>query len=330
MTAAARPRRDATPRSVGGVSIPKDFDGLIDIHCHGAVGEQFGVTADGSAKAAAYHRSRGSDRVIASLVSRSDDTLRQQVQTLAPLVADGTIAGIHLEGPYLSHERRGAHDPQALRDPDPAFIEQLVALVDAAGVPNALRHMTFAPERAGSEELIRTLAEHDIRPAIGHTDASADVVRWAIDQVNSATGRPALITHLFNGMSAFHHRAGGPAAAALAAAARGEAYVELIGDGVHLSADVVRMVFETIGPDQIVLVSDAMSAAGLGDGSYRLGTLDVEVRGDTARLVEGGAIAGSTSTLADVVRWCIDVAGIDEDDALRSATTTPAKAIGLG
>ncbi len=137
------------------------------------------------------------------------------------------------------------------------------------------------------------------------------------------------MTHLFNAMPPLHHRAGGPVAAALSAAARGEAVVELVADGVHVAGEVVRMVFETVGPDGVALVSDAMAAAGLGDGTYRLGSLEVVVAGGTARTCDTGAIAGSTSTLAECVRWAVDVAGVHEPEAVTAASTTPARALGL-
>ena len=133
-------------------------------------------------------------------------------------------------------------------------------LVDVAGAPGVLRQMTFAPERPGAQVLVDALVAHDITPAIGHTDADAATVTATIGHVVERSGRPALVTHLFNGMPPMHHRAGGPVAAALTSAARGEALVELIADGVHVHAEVVRMVFETVGPQAIVLVSDAMSA----------------------------------------------------------------------
>ena len=167
-----------------------------------------------------------------------------------------------------------------------------------------------------------------MRVAVGHTDADAALVGRTLAEVARLQGAPALVTHLFNGMPAFHHRAGGPVAAALTAAARGEAVVELIADGVHVAPDVVRMVFETVGPEAVALVSDSMAATGLGDGTYQLGSLTVEVTDGTAR-TDSGSIAGSTSTLADCVRWAIKVAGVDRLDAERSARVTPARALGL-
>lgn len=301
---------------------------LVNIHCHGAVGAEFGLDAEGSRRAAAHHRETGSATLVASLVSASDSDLKDRVAVLAPLVADGTLAGIHLEGPFLSLARKGAHDPTQLRDPDVGLIEELVELAASLGAPGALRQITFAPEREGSDELVRALVAHGIRPAVGHTDADADLVGRTLAEVAGLQGAPALVTHLFNGMPPFHHRAGGPVAAALTAAARGDALVELITDGVHVAPDVVRMVFETVGPDAVVLVSDSMAATGLGDGTYQLGSLTVEVTDGTAR-TDTGSIAGSTSTLADCVRWAVEVAGVDRLDAERSATVTPARALGL-
>ncbi|GAA4116912.1 hypothetical protein GCM10022415_14280 [Knoellia locipacati] len=304
---------------------------LVDLHCHGALGHEFGRDTAGSSAAAAHHRAAGVGSLVASLVSGTPDTLVAQVATLAPLVARGEIAGIHLEGPFLSEERRGAHDPSVLTDPDLRLVEALVATCAEAGVPDALVQWTFAPERPGSGELVAALARHGILPAVGHTDAPASVVADALAAIADACGRPPLVTHLFNGMPAFHHRAGGPVAAALASAARGDCVVELIADGVHVAPDVVRMVFETVGPERVALVSDAMAATGLGDGAYTIGTLDVEVASGVARLADGGSgrgsIAGSTSTLADCVRWAVDVAGLPESDVVTAATTTPASVL---
>ncbi|WP_404386561.1 N-acetylglucosamine-6-phosphate deacetylase [Knoellia locipacati] len=301
---------------------------LVDLHCHGALGHEFGKDTAGSSAAAAHHRAAGVGSLVASLVSGTPDTLVAQVATLAPLVARGELAGIHLEGPFLSEERRGAHDPSVLTDPDLTLVESLVATCAEAGAPDALVQWTFAPERPGSGDLVAALARHGILPAVGHTDASATVVSDSLAAISDACGRPPLVTHLFNGMPAFHHRAGGPVAAALASAARGECIVELIADGVHVAPDVVRMVFETVGPERIALVSDAMAATGLGDGAYTIGTLAVEVSDGVARLADGssgrGSIAGSTSTLADCVRWAVEEAGLPEADVLTAATTTPA------
>lgn len=315
---------------MGATADLRGLDGLVDIHCHGAAGHELGHDEEGSRAAAAHHRAAGTRHLVASLVSAPPERLRRRVATLLPLVLDGTVAGLHLEGPFLAPARAGAHDLGALRAPDPALVEELVALAAGAGVPHALRHLTFAPELPGAEQLVRTCVRLGIRPAVGHTDASAGVVSEALRLVADLQGAPALVTHLFNGMPPFGHRAGGPVAAALTAAGRGEAVVELIADGVHVAPEVVRMVFETVGPDAVVLVSDATPATGRGDGRHRLGGQEVEVRDGVARLAGSEVGAGSTRTLAQCVRWAVEVAGVPAADVLRAARETGAAALGLG
>lgn len=296
---------------------------LVDLHCHGALGAEFGVDTDGTRIAAAHHRARGTGRVVASLVSAAPDELARQVGVLAPLVADGTLAGIHLEGPFLADGRRGAHDPRCLSLPDPDLVRRLVDVAATSGAPGAIVQWTLAPELPGAMRLIDTLAECGIRPAFGHTDCTAAEFTIAVRHTCSVVGASALATHLFNGMPPLHHRSGGPVAAALTLAGRGELVVELLADGVHLAPEVVRMVFELVGPQAIALVSDAMSATGLGDGDYSLGGRPVAVREGVARLRDGGVIAGSVATLADCVAWAIEVAGVAAGDALHAATATP-------
>lgn len=310
--------------------MPEVIADLVDIHCHGAVGHEFGHSDAGSREAVLHHREAGTSRIVASLVSAGPERLAQQVDLLAPLVRDGELAGIHLEGPFLSAARRGAHDLATLAEPDPDLVDRLVERAAQAGAAHAVRHVTLAPELPGAERLIRRCVEVGVRPALGHTDADAALTTQFLHLIADLQGAPALVTHLFNGMPPFHHRAGGPAAAALRAAASGEAVVELIADGVHLAPDVVRMVFETVGPDAVALVSDATPATGLADGQHRLGTLDVVVEDGEARIPATGAVAGSTRTLAHGVRWAVSVAGVAGADALRSAQVTGARALGLG
>lgn len=308
-------------------------DGLIDIHCHGAVGVEFGTTTQDSRRAVEHHAEKGTSAVVASLVSARLEEMIARALALVPLLFDRSLAGIHLEGPFLAAAARGAHDPALLQDPDPDYIEAVVGALADAGREGAVKQVTFAPELPGSTDLIRVLGELDIVPALGHTAASAEQMRAAIETVQDVCGRPPIITHLFNGMPAFHHRNGGPAAEALAAGARGEAFVELIADGVHVAPEVVRLVFDTVDPGHIVLVSDAMAATGLGDGDYRLGSLDVVVDDGVARLPGSagapGPIAGSTRTLMECLTWAIDVAGVPESAALRAASENPRLALGL-
>ena len=299
--------------------------GLVDLHCHGGAGGEFGADPGSSRTAAAHHLRHGTTSLVGSLVSAPGPTLLDGVTACVGLVADGTLAGIHLEGPFLSVARCGAQDPTALIDPDPVLVD---ALTDAGS--GGVVQMTFAPERPGAEALVAQLAAAGVVPAVGHTDADAVTARAALDRVlelGPRGGRP-LVTHVFNGMPPLHHRSPGPVAAALGSAGRGEAVLEVVGDGVHLAAETVRMLFETVGPDSLALITDAMAASGMPEGRYSLGGREVVVDGRTARLAEGGSIAGGVATLLEVVRWCVMEAGISLTDAVRAASATPASVMG--
>jgi N-acetylglucosamine-6-phosphate deacetylase len=281
--------------------------------------------------AVAHHHRSGTTSLLGSLVSNSHQALVGGVATCAALVAAGDLAGIHLEGPFLSVERRGAQNRAALRDVDTGLLEALAEAATDQGAPGALFQMTFAPERPGAVGLPALLGSHDILTAVGHTDCDAETAWAALRAGLDAAprgGRP-LVTHVFNGMPPLHHRAPGPVSAALAAAGRGEAVLEVIGDGVHLAPATVRMLFDLVGAQGICLITDAMSASGMPDGTYTLGGQDVTVEGRTARLVEGGSIAGGVATMLDVVRWCVQSAGIPLVDAVTAASSTPSQALGL-
>jgi N-acetylglucosamine-6-phosphate deacetylase len=191
--------------------------------------------------------------------------------------------------------------------------------------------MTFAPERPGAADLPALLGSSGVLSAVGHTDCDAETawvaLRAGLDSAPRG-GRP-LVTHVFNGMPPLHHRAPGPVSACLAAAARGEAVLEVIGDGVHLAPATVRMLFDLVGAQGICLVTDAMAASGMPGGTYTLGGQDVIVSGRTARLAEGGSIAGGVATMLDVVRWCVQSAGIPLLDAVTAASSTPGQALAL-
>jgi N-acetylglucosamine-6-phosphate deacetylase len=182
--------------------------------------------------------------------------------------------------------------------------------------------MTVAPELPGADALADLLAEQGVVAAVGHTDGDAATTRAFL-----RAHPPGLVTHLFNGMAPMHHRSPGPAMAALAAAAESEAVVELIADGVHLDDETVTTAF-TLARGNAVLVTDAMAAAGLGDGDHQLGPQAVRVRDGVARLAHGDSIAGGTSHLLDVVRRAVQ-AGIAPAVAVRAATSRPAEVLGL-
>jgi N-acetylglucosamine-6-phosphate deacetylase len=320
------------------------WPGLIDLHCHGGGGHTLCTTDEQEALAAAAHHARhGTTSVMGSLVTAPAQTLLAQVRALAPLVADGHLLGVHLEGPFLSPVRCGAQDPAYLIDPDPALTEQLLKAGDGA-----IKVVTVAPELPGVDEVIAVLREAGVTVALGHTDASYEMMRQAIDRLEGA----ALITHLANGMPPLHHRSAGPAGAALVASARDEATVELIDDGVHVDQGFAALTFAVAAPGRVALITDAMAAAGMSDGEYDLGPQRVRVADGVARLAGGGdSLAGGTSHLAeDVSRADRAITGTGTpgtgtpgtgtpggdhgggvgEVALAAASSTPARIAGLG
>jgi N-acetylglucosamine-6-phosphate deacetylase len=309
--------------------LPTILPGLVDVHCHGGGGAGFPDATDHAQvrQAIAEHLAHGTTSLVASLVTAGRDRLLASTALLADLARAGELAGIHLEGPFLSPARCGAQSPDDMLPGDPGLVTELAA--------TALGHlvtMTLAPEITGvlgPEQALDRLIQVGGLPSIGHTDASAETTDQAIAQARAtlaAAGRPTArptATHLFNGMRPIHHRDPGPVAAFLGAAARGDAVVELIADGVHLAPGTVRAVFDTVGAHSIVLVTDAMAAAGMPDGDYDLGPMSVQVRDGVARLTGDGAIAGGTAHLLDVVRWTVSI-GVPLLDAVHAAATTPA------
>lgn len=306
--------------------------GLVDLHCHGGGGASF-PDAEGPEDmltAVHEHRRHGTTSLVASLVTADAQTLRERVGDLASLAADGEIAGIHLEGPFISVERRGAQNPEHITAGDADLVRELAELAGGA-----LATMTVAPEADGADAVIEALAEVGALPSLGHTDGSSQSMTRAIAlsraELRRERGRSALptATHLFNGMRPIHHRDPGPALAALDAAATGELVVEVIADGVHLDARTVAHVFAIAAEGNVVLVTDAMAAAGMPDGQYRLGALDVTVAEGVATLSGGTSIAGGTAHLLDVVRFAVTEADIDLVRAVRAASSVPATVLGL-
>ena len=300
--------------------------GLVDVHNHGGGGASF-PDAEGRAEAeqaVAEHRRHGTTRMLASLVTAAEEVLLSRAVLLAELVADGEIEGVHAEGPFLSAARCGAQNPEFLRDGEPSLVS---ALAEVLG--SGLVTMTLAPDVPGAGAVAEALVRAGALPSYGHTDAAAAEMRAAVArgvELLAGTGRRATVTHLCNGMPPMHHRAPGPVPVALAAAAAGDLVVELVADGVHLHPELVRDTFALVGAQNIALVTDAMAAAGMSDGRYRLGSLDVQVAGGVARLAEGGSIAGGTAHLVDVVRTTV-AGGVDLVEAVRSASLTPAEVI---
>jgi N-acetylglucosamine-6-phosphate deacetylase len=306
--------------------------GFVDMHVHGGGGASFTEgTAEDARTAAEFHRRHGSTTIVASLVTAPLAELEARAAMLADLADAGTIAGIHLEGPFLSAARRGAQDPGHMLAPDVSIFERL-----HAAARGHLLVLTLAPELPGATEVIRAAARAGVTVAVGHTDAAAEVTAAAIDA--GATHA----THLFNGMRPLHHREPGAAGALLDS---DRVSCELIADGVHLHEVTIRLAARAAGRDRLVLVTDAMAAAGMPDGSYRLGSMRVTVAGGVARLAAsadgttpdgttqdgtapGDSFAGSTATMAGVARHAV-AAGLSARDVAAAASANPARVLGI-
>ncbi|WP_109474172.1 N-acetylglucosamine-6-phosphate deacetylase [Ornithinimicrobium cavernae] len=295
------------------VEVPVLSPGFVDIHCHGGGGGAF-TSGDPAEirEAVRAHREEGTTSLVASLVSDELDALEAQIAALHSFVTAGELAGIHLEGPWLSPARCGAHDPARLADPAPAAVARLLTAGEGS-----VRMVTLAPELPGGIEAVRRLVRGGVVAAIGHTDAAAATIARAVDA--GAT----VATHLFNAMPPVHHREPGPVPVLLG---DDRVVVELIADGQHLHPDVLALAARGARGGW-VLVTDAMAGALAPDGDYLLGPQRVNVRGGVAR-VEGGAVAGSTLSMSRAVRTAV-AAGIPLAGALRAATAVPAHTVDL-
>lgn len=296
--------------------------GYVDVHVHGGARGDV-MSADRAARDAVrrLHARHGTTAMLASTVSRPAGQLHDAVARLAGDIEDpapgdaevplARLVGIHLEGPFLSRVRRGAHQESALRPPDRAEARALVA----AGRGH-VRTITIAPELPGAIELIREMVDAGVTVAVGHTDADADAVRTAV-----AAGARA-VTHTFNGMQPLHHRRPGPVGMAMDLP---ELTCELILDLVHVDPVAARALAHAAGVGRICLVTDAMAATGMSDGRYELGGQVVEVVDGQARLSGASTLAGSTLTMATAVENAVAHLGVDVPTAVAMATTIPAR-----
>jgi N-acetylglucosamine-6-phosphate deacetylase len=286
----AAPR--AADRDLGAVTVAPGF---VDTHVHGGAGAN------------------------SSLVTAGPAELLRQVVELADDVRAGVIAGIHLEGPWLSTRRRGAHEPSLMRDPGPAEIDRVL---DAGA--GSIRMVTLAPERDGALAAIERIVDAGVVAAVGHTEATYDQTRAAI-AAGATVG-----THLFNAMRPISTREPGPVIALLEDS---RVTVELITDGVHVDPALYRHVAHSAGPDRVSLITDAMAATGMADGVYHLGPVAVDVVDGVARVAGSDTIAGSTATMDRVFKFAVTHSGLPRDEALmlavRQASINPARALGL-
>ena len=293
-----------------GILIP----GFVDIHCHGGGGKYFASLTDSEiSQVIATHRAGGTVAGLASLVTEPIPNLISQIKRLVPFAQLGEIAGIHLEGPYLSHARCGAHDPNLLRTPT---ITEVQTLLDAG--QGFIKMITIAPELDNAIEVIEYLAKSDVIAAIGHSQSDAATAQAAIDHGAS------VVTHFNNAMPKV---VDGPGTMSSAVIGELRVSLELILDGEHVTTQIVRDVFEA-APNRIVMVTDAMSAAGSTDSTYKIASLEVTVKDGVARLASNGALAGSTLTMAKAFSHALNEIGVSITEAVHAASTLPALILG--
>lgn len=312
--------RGQAPRDGLGLGRRAVVPGFVDIHSHGGAGGSFpDGDPESAAAVAAFHRGRGSTTLVASLVTAAPDTLARAAATLADLCEEGLLAGIHFEGPYIARSRCGAHEPTLLRDPD---VAEFRALVKAGR--GHVRMLTIAPELPNALDVIREAAAEGVVAALGHSDATYEQTIEGIDAGASVA------THLYNALPPLGHRVPGPIAALLQDE---RVTVELINDGVHVHPAMLRLAMHAAGAGRTALITDAMAAAGMGDGRYPLGPMTVDVVDGVARLASdtpgGGSIAGSTLTMDVAFRRTVREVGRSLVDAALMASLTPARVLGL-
>jgi N-acetylglucosamine-6-phosphate deacetylase len=290
-----------------GTAVP----GFVDLQVNGFADVDFlRADAEGYRRAGAALLETGVTSYLPTLISAPEAEL---VAALGEVPCDSNggprVLGAHVEGPFLSPRRRGVHPASALRDPDPALLERLLA----AG---PVRLVTLAPELPGADELIDLLAARGVAASIGHTDATATQAHAAFDR------GACCVTHLFNAMRPLGHRDPGVVGAALA---RPDVTVSIILDGYHLAAETVAFVWRAAA-GRVALVTDAVAGAGVSDGSYSLGETDVEVADGVAR-GPNGELAGSVLTMIQAVRNLVEL-GAQLSEAVNAATVVPAGIIG--
>ncbi|MCU1349425.1 MAG: N-acetylglucosamine-6-phosphate deacetylase [Acidobacteria bacterium] len=311
ITRRAHPPADAEP--FDGVLVP----GFIDTHIHGGDGADFmDASEEANERIAAFHARQGTTAMAATTLSASRGDLKSSVDAIVRSLhrsSAAEIVAVHLEGPYINAERAGAQDRSSIR---PADIHELAALL--AEAPRLAWIVTVAPEVAGVQPLIEHFRDR-VTFAIGHTMASY------ADAVAAVSWGAKHFTHLFNAMTSLHHREPGVVGAAMVSE---EATVELIADGIHVHHAALRIAGRMM-PNRVVLVTDAMRACGMQDGTYRLYEYEVTVADGAARLADG-TLAGSVLTMARAVQNMVELAGLPLESVLPFATTIPAKLLGVG
>ena len=294
--------------------------GFIDIHVHGGNGADFmDASQDTLDRITSFHASQGTTSMLATTMTAPKDRIEHVLAEVNAYISKGSdfaqLAGVHLEGPFISPKWPGAQNPEHIAAPNVSWVQEW-----HNSYPGLIKQLTLAPEREGALELISWLRDHDITPALGHTDASFEDVEAAVE----AGLRHAV--HTFNAMTPLHHRKPGVVGAVMYDQ-RIEA--EVIADGIHVHPAAVAVLTRLKRDHNLILITDAMSAVGLEDGNYTLGDLPVVVQGGVARLEDGVTLAGSTLTMIEGFRFLVQKVGLSITEASLAASLNPAMSIGI-
>ncbi|OAB47287.1 N-acetylglucosamine-6-phosphate deacetylase [Paenibacillus antarcticus] len=319
-------RKDLPSTYADWLTIPTEENGLlipgfVDVHVHGGAGHDFmdsdRETLDAITR---FHSSQGTTTMLATTMTAPktdiDHVLSEVNAYRSGDMPFAQLAGVHLEGPFISPQWPGAQNPAHIVLPTVSWLKEW-----EQQYPNLIRQVTLAPEREGALEVISWLRDKGITPALGHTDATYDQVIAAVEAGLSQA------VHAFNAMTPLHHRKPGTAGAVL-----GDQRItaELIADGIHVHPAVMSILARMKTDSNLILITDAMSAAGLGDGEYTLGDQPVNVSGGIATLKNNdGALAGSTLTMIRGFRNLITDVGLTLEEASEAASLNPAISLGL-
>jgi N-acetylglucosamine-6-phosphate deacetylase len=291
--------------------------GFVDLQVNGAFGVDVAMEPSRLAELSEALLSTGTTAYLPTVISSPESLYEEALPEFAAAAGEPSsgaeVLGVHLEGPFINLKKRGAHAAAHVVPPDPGLLARLLDL-------GPVRVLTLAPELEGADELMTLAANRGVVVSAGHSGAPFEVAYEVLDA--SVAG----VTHLFNAMSAMHHREPGLPGAAFA---HPRVVCGLIADGIHVHPEMVALAFRMLGPDRVYLTTDAISAAGMADGEYRLATRAVYLDGGVPRL-GSGAIAGSTLTMGEAFRNVLAFTGCTLPEAARMASTSPARLVGEG
>lgn len=294
--------------------------GFIDVHVHGGFGHDFmDATQECLDGITRFHGQNGTTSMLATTVTGPHDALSRVLEAVSSYRSKETpyaqLIGVHLEGPFISHKWPGAQNPEFIVPPQKQWLQDWTQQY-----PGLIKMLTLAPETEGAYELIEWLKANGIVAAAGHTDATYEVIEEAVEH-----GLKHAV-HTFNAMTGLHHRKPGTVGAVLT---DDRISAEIIADGFHVHPGAIRLLTRAKQNHNLMLITDAMSAAGLGNGQYSLGGLAVTVKDGMATLTEGNSLAGSTLTMISAFRYMVNTVGISVQEASVLASGNPARMLGM-